>query len=291
MRIFTKLGHRLTFHAFPGLFARQREGELMANLERCPTCANETSARATVCPKCGEPFAEGWAEEIARTRQNKRDQLALDVKLHKKAARRRWLWVAGILVVVFFGPGIGNSLYLEYLEAFDPSRLEEITREREQERLAEVEVLMAEAAKIPASDFVGNILAYKKLVELSPGDERFTKKVSYYETKRDAAVVELKRLKAEEEGREAANKKRKGFHCLSAWDGSHRGVENYIKDRLKDPGSFEHIETRITPVSPEGTHSLTMKYRAKNGFGGYTVGAAVAVVSNEGCRATILSAE
>jgi len=278
----------------------------MANLERCPTCANETSARATVCPKCGEPLSDGWAEQVARDRQSEKDQLALEIKLHKKAHRRQWLWFAGILVVVFFGPGIGNSLYREYLEAFYPSRLEEITREREQKRLAEVEeitrereqkrlaevqVLMDEVAKIPASDFVGNISAYKKLVELSPGDERFTKKVSYYETKRDAAAVELKRLKAEEEGREAANKKRKGFHCLSAWDGSHRGVENYIKDRLKDPDSFEHIETRITPVSPEGTHSLSMKYRAKNGFGGYTVGVAVAVVANEGCHATILSAE
>lgn len=35
---------------------------------------------------------------------------------------------------------------------------------------------------------------------------------------------------------------------------------------MRDPDSFEHIETRITPVTEGGTHQLVMKYRAKMGL-------------------------
>jgi len=100
----------------------------------------------------------------------------------------------------------------------------------------------------------------------------------------------------ETEAREAAaqsakeaEERRKGFHCLSAWDGSHSDVKAYVEERMRDPDSFEHIETRITPVKDDGTHTLVMKYRAKNGFGGMTVGEALATVRNSNCRATVLA--
>lgn len=84
---------------------------------------------------------------------------------------------------------------------------------------------------------------------------------------------------------EKAEEKRKGFHCLSAWDGSHRGVVREVKSRLRDPNSFEHDETRITPVDEDGFHTLIMKYRARNGFGGMVGGYATARISNEFCDA------
>ena len=77
---------------------------------------------------------------------------------------------------------------------------------------------------------------------------------------------------AEKAARVAAQKvedQRKGFHCLSSWDGSHRATVNYIKENLKDPDSYQHIKTSITPVDKEGNHILIMRYRAKNSFGGY----------------------
>jgi len=79
-----------------------------------------------------------------------------------------------------------------------------------------------------------------------------------------------------------------GFHCLSAWDGSHRGVENWVKNNLRDPDSYQHKETRISPVK-DGKHVLTMSYRAKNGFGGYVPGLVIADVDNATCKATIIS--
>lgn len=93
------------------------------------------------------------------------------------------------------------------------------------------------------------------------------------------------------EDREAEEDKRKGFHCLSAWDGSHRAVVSYVEQNLKDPDSFDHAETRITPVNENGEHLLVMQYRAKNGFGALTIGNATATIKNSDCSATITSAE
>ncbi|MDA0998166.1 MAG: hypothetical protein O2944_08175 [Proteobacteria bacterium] len=70
--------------------------------------------------------------------------------------------------------------------------------------------------------------------------------------------------KAQKEN-EQVEKKRKGFHFLSAWDGSHKTVVNLVKKNLRDPESFEHVETKISPVK-NGEHVLFMKYRARNGF-------------------------
>jgi hypothetical protein len=85
----------------------------------------------------------------------------------------------------------------------------------------------------------------------------------------------------------SAEEKRKGFHCLSGWDGSNRSLVERVKSGLRDPGSFEHAETRITPEK-NGKHTVFMKYRARNGFGGMNVGTAVAEVDHNTCEATII---
>lgn len=96
-------------------------------------------------------------------------------------------------------------------------------------------------------------------------------------------------IKAEEA--QAIEDRRKGFHCLSAWDGSNNSLVAQVKSQLRDPGSFEHDETRIGPVSEgtEGKHPVTMRYRARNGFGGMNVAAAVALVDPVTCDATLVS--
>ncbi|MCC2607336.1 zinc ribbon domain-containing protein [Planctobacterium marinum] len=101
----------------------------------------------------------------------------------------------------------------------------------------------------------------------------------------EVAKAEREKLKAKED----AEKKLKGFHCLSSWDGSHRQVASYVEKNMRDPDSFEHIETVITPVDEDGNHLLKMTYRGKNGFGGMSVESVVATVSNDDCNATILS--
>lgn len=82
---------------------------------------------------------------------------------------------------------------------------------------------------------------------------------------------------------EKAENKRKGFHCLSGWDGSHRLFKKEVESQMRDPDSFEHISTRVSPISPKGTHIAIMKYRARNGFGGMTNETAVGGYFNDGC--------
>lgn len=99
--------------------------------------------------------------------------------------------------------------------------------------------------------------------------------------------------RAEAEAAQAAAAKEKsdrisGFHCLSAWDGSNRSFVRQVKAQLRDPDSFDHDETRISPVK-NGQHLVTMRYRARNGFGGMNVATAIGSVDAASCEATVLS--
>ena len=56
----------------------------------------------------------------------------------------------------------------------------------------------------------------------------------------------------------------------SPFDGSVRQVEVYLKRTLKDPDSFQAIEWGAVQKGQDW-YSVTVKYRAKNSFGGYVV--------------------
>ena len=97
---------------------------------------------------------------------------------------------------------------------------------------------------------------------------------------------ELEQIEAERVANENA-----GYHCLSAWDGSHSRLVESVKGTLKDPSSFEHDKTIIAPVDENGKHTLVMRYRAKNGFGALTQGYVQAQIDNTTCTHTIIAAE
>lgn len=88
-----------------------------------------------------------------------------------------------------------------------------------------------------------------------------------------------------------AERRATGFHCLSGFNGAHRDVVQLVRGQLKEPSSFDHVETRITRVGNSGTHQLHMDYRAKNGFGGMVTATATAVIGNSNCQANILTLE
>ncbi len=90
---------------------------------------------------------------------------------------------------------------------------------------------------------------------------------------------------------ETAEDKRKGFHCLSAWDGHHDGLEALVKGHLNDPDSMKTYETRISPVNADGRHLIVMEFGAKNAFGGMIRNTASGWVDNETCRASLLGIE
>ena len=62
---------------------------------------------------------------------------------------------------------------------------------------------------------------------------------------------------------EELENRRKGFPCLSTWDGNHDGLEALVRDRLNDPGSMDTHEARIAPVDPEGVRPIIMDFRCQ----------------------------
>lgn len=107
----------------------------------------------------------------------------------------------------------------------------------------------------------------------------------------EAKAAEDKRIADEKAAAfaKAAEERKSGFHCLSSWDGSHRGVVDTLKESLRDPDSFQHVETRITPTDSKGNHTLLMKYRARNGFGGMNIGQLAAIVKDADCSFEIVA--
>lgn len=97
------------------------------------------------------------------------------------------------------------------------------------------------------------------------------------DAQREANRVALEaREAAEREAKAAAEaekeRRKVQLKCASPWDGSIRAAEAALKDALRDPGSYEHIQTMIGSVKGNGTQRFVMRYRARNGFGGMTIG-------------------
>ena len=292
----------------------------MASLENCPTCGNATSENASVCPACGEPLEKGWAdiirnerhlaeEEEIRLEEERLERLhwekQLEVDRAKKAKFRKWKiglsFIVGIYLLIMV-PTWYENYTMEQLKENDPEENErvmnEIQAKKEAETKAAIEKLEAEVATVPTTDHDRNLTLYRRLKLLDPDSTRYAEKITFYEARRNESIAaeeqaerELERREREAEVFAEAERKRKGFHCLSGWDGSHRGVKQTIEDRMRDPDSFEHIETRITPVNESGTHTLSMQYRARNGFGGMTNGIATATIQNSSCDYSITSIE
>ena len=109
-----------------------------------------------------------------------------------------------------------------------------------------------------------------------------------------AAAGEARRV-AKEKARKAAlakaaadEKAKSGFDCLSTWNGSSRSFVTAVKAQLRDPDSFKHYETRITPRNAKGNHLIFMDYGARNGFGGMNRQTATGVVDGRTCEATVV---
>ncbi|MBL8880816.1 MAG: zinc-ribbon domain-containing protein [Phycisphaerales bacterium] len=74
---------------------------------------------------------------------------------------------------------------------------------------------------------------------------------------------------------------------ISAWDGSHCGVTEYIKKSMHDPDSYAHDETRFLD---KGDHLIVYtKFRGKNAFGGVVRNSIIAKVDLNGNVLEIIS--
>ena len=90
---------------------------------------------------------------------------------------------------------------------------------------------------------------------------------------------------------ETADDRRKGFHCLSTWDGNHDGLERLVKAQLKDPDSMTTHETTVSPRNSDGRHRIVMDFGARNSFNGMVRNTATGWVDNKTCEATLTGIE
>lgn len=81
----------------------------------------------------------------------------------------------------------------------------------------------------------------------------------------------------------------KGFHCLSAWDGSHTGLVDQVKSGLRNPSSFEHDSTEVGPLLRTNNRPIKMVYRAENGFGGMNVETVWGAMDQDSCAVTVIT--
>lgn len=95
-------------------------------------------------------------------------------------------------------------------------------------------------------------------------------------------AAERARVDAEQKAKEEQEEKaryqdrlRSGQVCADGANDLNTAFELNVKRQLKDPDSFEHMGTVITPARGGGYDAL-MRFRSKNSFGGYVVGTAVA---------------
>lgn len=190
-----------------------------------------------------------------------------------------WSFLASFVLLIAVGAASDNE------EAQKAGFASATDRNNAQERGAQT---AEEWAKIKAQD------AAEAQVEKTEREAEAEKARVEAERKRQAEEAARRAIEQAEREREAEAKreeKRKGFHCLSAWDGSHSEFKRQVKQMMREPKSFEHIETRVTPVSDNGTHTAIMTYRARNGFGGMNVGTAIGEYRNSTCAVVVLSVE
>jgi hypothetical protein len=79
-------------------------------------------------------------------------------------------------------------------------------------------------------------------------------------------------------------------HCLG-WDGSVDRLKQAVRDNLRNPSSFEHVRTAISPIGKDGKFAAVMTYRAQNGFGGMNVENVGAIVDPESCDFQLADAD
>jgi hypothetical protein len=164
-----------------------------------------------------------------------------------------------------------KKIIKEYSYSEDPDLMQRkgvvhkaLVKERE-------EKLLNDLATLSQYHIEENFEIYKELVQIDSKNAEYRKQFDYYRLKKNEREAEAIRV---------ADRRRKIRMQFSSWDGSHSGLERYIKNNLKDPGSYEHIETKYNDNG--GSVYVVTRYRAKNSFGGYVVEAMAANVGVDG---------
>lgn len=120
--------------------------------------------------------------------------------------------------------------------------------------------------------------AYKALAEFEPDDKDYVRRAAELQADFD------KRLVAEQEKRERDQRLAARAETIkaqfSAWDGSHRNLEQLLKADMKNPSSYEHVSTRFIDKGDKVLVFTTI--RGTNSFNAVVPSSFVAEIDMQG---------
>lgn len=126
---------------------------------------------------------------------------------------------------------------------------------------ARTKALTSEAQITPTKKYSKNLSIYEELQKLNPDNSKFKKKVTFYRRK----IEQIKKDK------ELLVKKFGKKPKASAWDGSYREIEKYLKAVAREPASIKIGNCSSAPsYDPKNGWLVACEFRGKNGFGGMT---------------------
>lgn len=85
-----------------------------------------------------------------------------------------------------------------------------------------------------------------------------------------------------------APKPKDAYGNCRGYKGEVRNLASLVQSRLRNPPSFEHVETR-SGAPKGGVFEAVMTYRATNGFGGVDTAVAIGEVRTSDCAARVIS--
>lgn len=119
---------------------------------------------------------------------------------------------------------------------------------------------------------------YETLAKLEPENQRYQKEAKRFGTLRDAEEKKLAAKRAKEA--QLAARRAMLEKQFSSWDGSHPAVEAVVKRLMKNPDSYDHVETRYVDLGK--SMRVIMTYRGTNSFGGVVPSTVAATVNDAG---------
>lgn len=162
-----------------------------------------------------------------------------------------------------------NSL-AKFVQLKDP---EVIHLQAQAQTAKQIKTLSDELATKPK--VVRAMAIYRELAALQPSNPLWPAMIE--EAQPMVAMVKAQQAQTQAVADRQAAVKR----LFSPWDGSVHSVEEAVKARLKDPGSYKHIETRYTDFGT-GNIKIFTQYRARNSFNALIPESATAEVSPTG---------
>jgi hypothetical protein len=136
------------------------------------------------------------------------------------------------------------------------------------DRKAESDKLIDRLKTAPDSNIMLKRDLYQKLVNLNPENSEYSKKLSFYNSKvrKLEEMDRLAKVKAQKEDAARLAKFGNPPH-RSAWDGTYRVVEDYLKQIANDPDSIKMESCTGVNYSNNGW-VVDCNYRGRNAFNG-----------------------